>query len=290
MQLSRRDFLKTSIPVSGLFLLGMPSLADLMKNPGAASPRPGEKAMLYDTSKCIGCRACVSACQKQNNLPPGVSYTLIHSVKIANEDERHGSFRKYQQCMHCTEATCVKVCPTQALTHHELGFVTYNPDRCIGCGYCAEFCPFQVPQLRGNRLTGIEKMGKCTFCADRVINNLQTACVEACPVNALTFGNGVDLIAQGRERVAELTKTYPNARFYGENELGGLHVMYILKDTPVIYQLPENPQIPDSAVAWKDVIHPLGWAVGGLSILGLGLNYIVARRAKRAEEPPGREE
>jgi formate dehydrogenase iron-sulfur subunit len=287
-QLSRRDFLKISIPVSGLLLLGRPALTDLIRDSEVTSLRPDEKAMLYDASKCIGCRACENACRIQNHLPPESTCTLIESIQL-EDDAKQRSFRKCQ-CMHCTEATCVKVCPTKALTHHELGFIAYNRDRCIGCGYCTEFCPFQIPRLSGNKLTSAEKMDKCDFCMDRVTDNRPTACVEACAAHALTLGNRADLIMQGKKTVAELTQTYPNATFYGEGELGGLHVMYVLEEAPAVYRLPEDPHIPVAAVAWKDVIRPLGWAMGGLTILGLGLNYIVARKAKLARELPSERE
>ncbi len=83
---------------------------------------------------------------------------------------------------------------------------------------------------------------------------------------------------------------YPNASLYGEKELGGLHVMYVLNDTPDKYRLPVDPKFPATAIAWKDVIQPLGWAVGGLTILGLALNYIIAREAKMTKSLPGKKE
>jgi len=183
--------------------------------------------------------------------------------------------------MHCTDAACVKVCPTNALSYHEMGFVTYNQDLCSGCGYCGEFCPFHVPHLEGNTLTGLQRMQKCTFCADRVTKDRKPACVEACPAGAILFGDRDELIAEGQKRTSELKSTYPNATFYGENELGGLHVMYVLKESPAVYELPPDPQVPAAATAWQDVLQPLGWAVGGLAIVGLGLNYLVARASAK---------
>jgi formate dehydrogenase beta subunit len=287
MQLSRRDFLKTSIPVSGLLILGQPGLKYLFQNKDITSSGLGEKAMLYDSSKCIGCYACVSACRRQNNLDPGSAYTAIESIQLG--ENRTTSFYK-SQCMHCTDATCVKVCPTQALTRHELGFVAFDQDKCIGCGYCAEFCPFHIPKVIGSKVTGIEKMSKCTFCEDRIDDNGQTACSAACPTHALTFGSRDDLVKQGKERVAELTSIYPNATFYGEEELGGLHVMYILRDKPAVYNLPEDPRVPSTAVAWKNIIQPMGWSMGGLVVLGLGMNYLFARKSKLANGKPGKVE
>ena len=83
---------------------------------------------------------------------------------------------------------------------------------------------------------------------------------------------------------------YSNAYLYGEKELGGLHAMYVLDDSPQVYGLPAEPVFPEAAVAWQDVIQPVGWAVGGLALLGLGFNYIVARKAKLARELSGKKE
>jgi formate dehydrogenase iron-sulfur subunit len=192
--------------------------------------------------------------------------------------------------MHCTEATCVKVCPTGALRRHELGFVSYDRDKCSGCGYCVEFCPFQIPRLSGSTLTGVQKMDKCDFCEGRVANNQQPACVEACPVGALTFGDRDQLVAEGRERVEMLKKTHPNATLYGENELEGLHVMYVLQEPASFYGLPEDPQVPLAATVWQDVTKPVGFALGGLSIIVLAVNYLIARQAKLTREPVTRRE
>jgi formate dehydrogenase iron-sulfur subunit len=287
MQISRRDFLKTSIPLTGLLFLGQPGLKNLLQNKDIASSGPGEKAMLYDSSKCIGCYACVNACRKQNNLDQGSSYTAIKEVQLG--DNQAISYYK-NQCMHCTDATCVKVCPTHAVTRNELGFVAFDRDKCIGCGYCAEFCPFHIPKVSTDKVTGLEKMSKCLFCQDRVSQGGQTACSEACPTHALTFGSRDDLVKQGKERVTELVKTYPDATFYGEKELGGLHVMYILKDKPTAYSLPEDPRVPLTAVAWKNIIQPLGWSMGGLVVVGLAMNYLFARTSIHTSERNGKEE
>jgi formate dehydrogenase iron-sulfur subunit len=126
-------------------------------------------------------------------------------------------------------------------------------------------------------------MQKCTFCADRLINGQPPACAEACPTGAITFGNRDELVTAGRERTSELKSSYPNAVLYGENELGGLHVMYVLKDLPASYALSPEPKVPD-AVMVKDVIKPLGWAVIGLAVLGLTFNYLVAQARTRNEK------
>jgi len=268
------------------------------------------KAVLYDATNCTACRACQVACKQWNELkaevttnrgtyenPPDLSSQTWLKIRF-NEVESQGELSwlfTRQACMHCTDAACVKVCPTGALYHHELGFVAYNKDLCSGCGYCADFCPFSVPRSNRNLLTGIAKMDKCTLCTtptlDRINAGYEPACVKTCPTDALIYGDRDELVAKGRERVDALkAEGYSNAYLYGENELGGLHVMYVLNNSPDVYGLPVSPQVPASAIAWKDVIQPLGWAVGGLAIVGLGINYIIAREAKIAKELPSGKE
>ncbi len=263
-----------------------------------------EKAILYDPTRCTACRGCQAACKQWNENdefipvatkvqatnwgsyenPPDLSPTTWLKMKF-REIEPGGKVRwlfTRRSCMHCTDAGCVKVCPSKALYHHELGFVAYNKDLCTGCGYCIEACPFDVPRSDRNLLTGIAKMDKCTLCTtpgrDRIAEGLEPACVKTCPTNALEYGDRDKLVAEGRKRVDSLRAAgWANANLYGENELGGLHVMYVLDDHPSVYELPVNPQISAATVAWQDAIQPLGWAVGGLTVLGLGLNYMVAR-------------
>lgn len=293
MELNRRDFLKVSATgVGGLILVGGTSSSAKRGLSPAPSASGNGKAMLYDASKCVGCRACQTACKRWNKMPPESSgygdiydnppdlsaktWTLIKAREFGANGSRDLLLAKYQ-CVHCTDAACVKVCPTGAVFHHNLGFVGYDKDKCSGCGYCAEFCPFQVPRLSGSRLTGMQKMAKCTFCQDRVSNGQQTACAEACPAGAITYGNRDRLVAEGKKRADELRQTYPNAVLYGEKELSGLQVMYVLKQPPGVYQLPRDPQVPAAATAWQDVLKPVGMVAGGAMVLGLLLNYFVAR-------------
>jgi len=269
-----------------------------------------EKAILEDITKCMGCRGCQVACKQWNELeaeetintgsyenPPDLSpqtWVKVKFTEVVRGGKVNWLFTRLA-CMHCTDATCVKVCPTEALYHHELGVVAYNKDLCSGCGYCADFCPFHVPRSKRNLLTGVAKMDKCTFCTtpslDRIAAGYEPACVKACPTDALIYGDRDELVAEGRKRVQDLrAKGYSNAYLYGDKELGGLHVVYVLDDSPEVYGLPTAPQVPAVAVAWQDVIQPLGWTLGGLTIIGLGINYLIAREAKITRELPAKKE
>jgi len=266
-----------------------------------------EKAILYDSTLCTACRACQVACKQWNENeavkttnqgsyenPPDLTpetWIKIEFREVEKEGKIDWLFNR-RACMHCTDAACVKVCPTGALRHNELGFVSYDKELCSGCGYCVDFCPFHVPRSDRNIITGMAKMDKCTFCTtpglDRIAAGYEPACVKSCPTDALKYGDRSELVADGKKRVQALqAEGYANAYLYGEKELGGLHVMYVLKASPEVYGLPVHPEVPAAAIAWQDVIQPLGWAFGGLTLIGLGLNYIVARRAKMTRESPG---
>jgi len=238
----------------------------------------------------MACRGCQVACKQWNEQkaevttnrgtyenPPDLSWDTWIKMEF-REVGSNGNLRwlfTRRACMHCTDAACVTVCPTKALYYHELGFVAYDSAKCSGCGYCVEACPFDVPRSGSGAITGIRTMNKCTFCLDRISNGYEPACVKTCPPGALTYGDRATLLAEAKARVAELGG---NATLYGENELGGLHVLYVLDDTPAVYGLPVDPKVPATATVWQDVLQPIGWGVAGLAALGLGFNYFIAKR------------
>ena len=258
------------------------------------------KAMLIDVSKCIGCRACQVACKEWNDLPgeetdnwgsyenpPDLSPNTWNRIAF-REIEREGGQVAWLfwpvRCMHCTDAPCVRVCPTGALFKDPLGFTAYDASKCNGCGYCTQFCPFGIPRLKETDFWGKGKATKCTFCQDRVTNGQIPACAKACPTGAIEYGDRNELVAEGRARVQALKgRGLTEANLYGENLLGGLGMMYVLTDPPSVFDLPEDPS-GALADVWQSWIQPLGGIAIGATAVGLLLNFLVARRQIKVEE------
>ncbi len=251
-----------------------------------------EKAILYDATKCMACRGCQVVCKQWNELtavettnwgsyenPKDLSSQTWLKMEFREVGD-NGTLRwlfNRRACMHCGDASCVKVCPTGALFYHPSGFVSLDKLKCTGCGYCVEFCPFDVPRLDTNRASGLGKADKCTLCTtkdlNRIDNDEEPACVKTCPTGALTYGNRDTLLTAGEASVQELGG---NARLYGKDEVGGTHVLYVLDDSARTYGLPEDPKVPAAATV-HDVLKPVGYAVAGVVALGLLLNIMVAR-------------
>jgi len=218
--LTRRDFIKllAAAPVS------------LTLN---ITPEGRRYAKLVDTSKCIGCRRCMSACKTWNKLPPyeipetlirdmdGTTYTVVNWVRSSRNADI-GKFLKWQ-CQHCIEPACVGACPVSAITKNLVtGAVVIDETKCIGCRYCYQACPFKVPRFDFHkRITR-----KCHLCYDR-IPRIKPACVAACPVEALDYDHR-DLILRKAKTKAELLRGY----VMGEHEAGGTDVITILPEPP----------------------------------------------------------
>ena len=287
-RVNRRDFLRLSgAGLSGWFLY--PSGQAL-----AASPSDGDLAILYDASKCIGCRACERACKTHNGLPApeeanaelsATAWNLIVARKGVGLDDH--PFFNYQ-CMHCTDAACAQGCPSGALAIDDRGFVSFNQQICIGCGYCTQFCPFGIPRLGTvNLITGEARAAKCTFCQDKTCaGSGGPSCAEACPSGALTWGERGTLLTEAKARVSELKAGgHSGALLYGELEAGGLHRLSILLDQPSAYGLPDDPGGQFVlARLYRKILQPAGFAIFGAALLGVVGAFGLARRNIHMEE------
>ena len=315
-QLSRRDFLKFSVPATtGLFVLGgAPGTGLVAAAAETAPPELKGWALLYNTMLCQGnsCRACTNGCREWNKLSkpdPPVKSTAVEGLAtntwIAINDRavprsdgtNENNFFK-AQCRHCTSASCVSACPTGAMSYHG-EYTAPSQTWCIGCGYCAQACPFGVPQLGEPKNTAT----KCRFCFDRLtkastdkslldpdtidnptIKGLTTECALGCPVRpvkALRFGRRDELIATAKNEVADLVRGFnpytgkplttpmKDAHLYGDSEVisGGSHVLFILSKPNSFYGLPEgkglaNSQLFPEAPQYVAKKVPARWGTG----------------------------
>jgi formate dehydrogenase iron-sulfur subunit len=197
------------------------------------------KGVLVDLVRCMGCRACQVACKAWNDNtheitlclgcydnPPKFSadtWSLIRFTETEDAGKLHWVFAKLQ-CMHCEDPGCVAACPVGALKKTDDGPVIYEDKRCIGCRYCMVACPFGVPTFEWDET--VPYIRKCTFCADRVAEGMEPACVKACPTGALEFGERGALLNEAVTRIRARPGKYMN-HIYGESEVGGTSWMYL---------------------------------------------------------------
>lgn len=136
---------------------------------------------LYDTTRCVGCKACQVACKEQNKLGTG---DFFRRVETRPEDNSGRLMHFSGACNHCEHPACTAVCPTGAMYVAEDGTVQHDDERCVGCGRCVHHCPYGAPSL--NKVTGYAQ--KCDACASLRSTGQAPVCVAACPTRALQFG------------------------------------------------------------------------------------------------------
>lgn len=165
-------------------------------------------AFYFDSSSCSGCKACQVACKDKNNLPVGILWRRVYEVTGGGWTRRGDAwlstvfaYNVSLACNHCERPICVEVCPAGAYTKRADGIVLLDSNRCLGCQYCAWACPYGAPQY--DERTG--RMSKCNFCVDNLEAGQPPACVAACPLRALDFGDRAELEA----RYGSLDVIYP---------------------------------------------------------------------------------
>lgn len=227
-------------------------------------------AFLLDISRCIGCQACTAACMTGNELPAGMQYIQLIEQTRGVFPNLAGGF-KNQRCYHCADAACVAACPTGAL-YKEDGMTRLNREVCIGCEYCTDVCPFDVPHIVDGRSS------KCDACASVTAAGGEPWCVRTCPSDALRYGDRGEILAEAHRRVEAILTRYPNARVYGETEAGGLGVVLVLPDEPEVLDLPANPEAPLLVNTWQKVVQPAALGLTSLSVVVTGVAAVIARR------------
>jgi formate dehydrogenase iron-sulfur subunit len=184
----------------------------------------GQRALLIDITRCIGCNACSAACQELHKFPgDGTDVELSATAYTVVQDKGEDRYVR-KMCMHCVEPSCVSVCPVGAFSKTTLGPVTYDASKCLGCRYCMVACPFGIPRYEWSK--AVPEVRKCDFCVDRAQAGQLPACAEACPAEATIAGTREDLIAEAHRRIREEPAKY-HPHVYGETEVGGTSVLFL---------------------------------------------------------------
>ncbi len=257
------------------------------------------KGFFTDTTVCIGCKACQSACHQWNELPArndgkveltgdsydnterlsAVDWRHVRFIEQIPEDRSQEGFLKGSRwlmmsdvCKHCVRAGCLEVCPTGAIIRTEFDSVYIQQDVCNGCRACIPACPFGVVDIGGDG-----KAHKCTLCYDRMQHGMEPACAQACPTDSIRFGDVGELMALADQRAADLRAHGVPAYVYGKEEIvGGLNCFFLLVDKPEVYGLPSKPTLPSAHV-------PEGFALSALTAAAVTVGSVVAFRKERMD-------
>ncbi|MGN6130773.1 MAG: 4Fe-4S dicluster domain-containing protein [Nocardioidaceae bacterium] len=177
-----------------------------------------------DQRTCIGCHACTVACKTEHEVPVGQFRTWVKYVDSGSFPDTTRSFG-VMRCNHCTDAPCVKICPTSALFKREDGIVDFDGDRCIGCKSCMQACPYDAIYIDEDTHTA----AKCNMCAHRVDNDLEPACVVVCPTHSIWVGD-LDDPTSGIARLVATQETTVRA----PEQNTGPNVFYLGADRAVL--------------------------------------------------------
>ena len=250
MSISRRDLLKGAV-VAGATAV----VAGKAEGREPIEPSRDAVGMLFDATRCVGCRACQTACKASNKLPADkveanggvydaptdLNGTTKNIIKAFQSNGQ--SVYMKQQCMHCVDPSCVSVCMLGAL--HKAGegkrdlpgevkgsgVVVYDKGLCVGCRYCQIGCAFNVPKFEWYEAFPL--IVKCELCRHRAdpkktgpLAVANPACCEVCPREAVVYGKREELLAEAKRRLAADPKRY-NGHVFGEKEGGGTQVLYL---------------------------------------------------------------
>lgn len=238
-------------------------------------------AVLFDSTKCVGCRSCESACAEKWHNPYNdeiAAQEKLSANKLTTIQTRNERYTR-RLCMHCLEPACVSACPVGALEKTAAGPVVYDARKCMGCRYCMTACAFGAPVYEWN--ARLPKVKKCNLCIERQSAGKSTACTEACPNEATMSGDRDAMIALARKRMAENPGGY-YPHIYGLEEVGGTSVLMISDVSPAALGLPANlPGQPLPTLTWR-ALETIPSVVSVGSVLLSGIWWITHRRAEVA--------
>ena len=243
MAMTRREAFKNlakgSLPIlaAGCVSTVLPEVAHAEEE--KLAPK-GALGLLYDATKCVGCKSCMVACTSANELkpdtridgihqaPPALNYFTKNIIKLYRtaDGSDHSYFK--QQCMHCIDPGCMNACMFGGLRKdEETGVVWWLGGKCVGCRYCEIACPFHIPAFQWDGFN--PKIVKCELCRDPIAKGKrkQPGCTEVCPTQAVIYGKRDELLKEAKSRIAANPGKYFEGKVYGEQDGGGTQVLYL---------------------------------------------------------------
>jgi Fe-S-cluster-containing dehydrogenase component len=307
MSISRRDLLKGAA-VAGASL----AVAGSAEAREKKEPAPEAVGMLFDATRCVGCRACQSACKRENKLPTDtveanggvydapqdLNSTTKNVIKAVPVPAGDPVYMK-QQCMHCVDPSCVSACMLGAL-HKEgegkkafpgerkgTGIVLYDKTTCVGCRYCQIACAFNVPKFEW--FEAFPLIVKCELCRHRAdakasgpLAVANPACCEVCPREAVVYGKRSELLAEARRRLAASPGAY-EPKVYGETDGGGTQVLYLSAKGVSFQQLGLPALSERSAAQFSESVSHAPYLYGVTPIALYAALAVVVDRNKKKE-------
>ena len=230
-KLNRRDFLK--LASLGAAVIVAPkaeaAIASAARPLLAARPHPGDQGggnhrwlMVIDLARCDGCGACTMACSAMHMVPPGQAWIKVYDIQ---HEALPDSYYFPRPCMQCDNPPCVNVCPVGASYKRSDGIVLIDQDICIGCRFCLAACPYSARYFNWAEPPHTEQelsqsysvetnlphrrgvVEKCLFCPALTSQGELPACVSACPMGAIFFGDeNEDAVTNGLGETLQLSK------------------------------------------------------------------------------------
>ena len=165
-------------------------------------------AFFFNSSVCSGCKTCQMACRDKHNLKPGIIWRRVQEVTEGNWRNVDGlwvpdlvAYNISLACNHCEKPACVTACQANAIVKRKDGIVIVESEKCMGIRDCERACPYGALQF--DKDAGI--VTKCHFCFDEIDQGKIPACVSACPMRALDFGE----LSKIRNKYGNISSIYP---------------------------------------------------------------------------------
>ncbi|MEX0893218.1 MAG: Ni/Fe-hydrogenase cytochrome b subunit [Gemmatimonadota bacterium] len=244
-------------------------------------------SVLYDSTRCVGCKNCVRGCREVNgcSTPEDAITDLgpdVLSILTRHDCADGGHAYLKTQCMHCVDPACVSACMLGAMHKDAQGAVVWNADLCVGCRYCQIACPYVVPRFEWD--TPVPELAKCQLCPELRAQGKPPACVANCKRGALVYGTRRDMLDVAHRRIAADPDGY-NPKVYGEFDGGGTQVLYLAR-AGVSFAEMGLPELGQASVAVlpEKIQHTLykGF-VAPLALFGT-LALVVRRNTRAAEQ------